>query len=138
MPKEESVNQIYSVGHQTLGYVRSAFLNNVIETEIVTLFNKLDLEVLLSSSQTERKARKKLYEGNTISRAYNPITEQEPRVEKIDSYVTRLSSPSKQGADGQRSTKDDLLKTHYTLTKNLNGKYCSVVFILHIYYCVSH
>ena len=118
MPKEESVNQIYSVGHQTLGYVRSAFLNNVIETE--------------------RKARKKLYEGNTISRAYNPITEQEPRVEKIDSYVTRLSSPSKQGADGQRSTKDDLLKTHYTLTKNLNGKYCSVVFILHIYYCVSH
>lgn len=88
--KQVSVNQIYSVGHQTLDVRRAQFLENSINTE--------------ESFRFEQRTR------HTVTRAYDPILQLEKRTEPLIGSKTAA----------HKLNKAELMRTHLNTVNHLN------------------
>jgi hypothetical protein len=88
--KVQSVNNIYSVGHQTLDARGSRFLEKNIKVE----------EAFRSS----------LHARDSVTRAYDPVLQLEKRTERLK--TSKIS--------GAQHDKDDLMRSHHQTVSHLN------------------
>ena len=101
--KEASVNQIYTLGHQTYDTVKSTFLSSIIESE--------------------NKSRDQVVKQGYVKVAYDPILQSEEHEIPINSYHSR----NLEAALKNNGKKDQISKAHQSNVKSLHGKICHAI-----------
>ena len=93
-----SVNQIYTIGHQTYDTVKSTFLSSIIESE--------------------KKSRDFVAKQGFVKVAYDPILQVEERIIPVSSYQSR----NVEAALRNNGKKDQISTAHQANVKSLHGK----------------
>jgi len=100
--RDQSINQIYSIGHQTLDARRARFLENNIKVE--------------------ESFRSKLHARDSVTRDYDPVLQLEKRSETLRCHSASI----------REHNKDEIMGNHRSTLNHLNGRYLSINCYLYV------